>query len=102
MHAQFVKKLNAVGSALQTSPTKSPAKSRAAAASAGKSGGGVKYTPLEQQFVAVKEKNPDVLLIVECGYRCRFFGEDAEVPSSQRPDLADTIVDVDSLTLTWW
>ncbi len=81
MHAQFVKKLNAVGSALQASPTKSPSKSRAAAAAGGKSGGGgVKYTPLEQQFVAVKEKNPDVLLIVECGYRCRFFGEDAEVP----------------------
>jgi DNA mismatch repair protein MSH3 len=79
VHAQFVKKLNAVGSALQTSPTKSPSKSRAAAG--GKSGGGgIKYTPLEQQFVAVKEKNPDVLLIVECGYRCRFFGEDAEVP----------------------
>lgn len=80
VHAQFVKKLNAVGSALQTSPTKSPSKSRAAAA-VGKSGGGVKYTPLEQQFVAVKEKNPDVLLIVECGYRCRFFGEDAEIAS---------------------
>jgi hypothetical protein len=83
VHAQFVKKLSAVGSALQLtigSPTKSPSKSRAGAvASKAAPGGGVKYTPLEQQVVAVKEKNPDVLLIVECGHRCRFFGEDAEV-----------------------
>ena len=38
-----------------------------------------KYTPLEQQYVELKEKNPDTLLFVECGYKYRFFGEDAEV-----------------------
>lgn len=37
------------------------------------------YTPLEKQVVEIKEKNPDVLLFVECGYKYRFFGEDAEV-----------------------
>ncbi|GFS00433.1 DNA mismatch repair protein Msh3 [Elysia marginata] len=38
-----------------------------------------KYTPLEQQVVDIKEQRPDVLLCVECGYKYRFFGEDAEV-----------------------
>ena len=37
------------------------------------------YTPLELQFLEVKSKNSDVILFVECGYRYRFFGEDAEV-----------------------
>ncbi|XP_057427626.1 DNA mismatch repair protein MSH3 isoform X2 [Lotus japonicus] len=38
----------------------------------------VKYTPLEQQVVELKAKHPDVLLMVEVGYKYRFFGEDAE------------------------
>ncbi|XP_030463441.2 DNA mismatch repair protein MSH3 [Syzygium oleosum] len=38
-----------------------------------------KYTPLEQQVVELKERYPDVLLMVEVGYKYRFFGEDAEV-----------------------
>lgn len=38
-----------------------------------------KYTPLEQQFVTIKDKYPDAVLFVECGYKYRFFGEDAEV-----------------------
>ena len=37
------------------------------------------YTPLELQFLEVKSNYPDVMLLVECGYRYRFFGEDAEV-----------------------
>ena len=37
------------------------------------------YTPLELQFLEVKSKYPNVLLLVECGYRYRFFAEDAEV-----------------------
>ncbi|XP_029192324.2 DNA mismatch repair protein Msh3-like isoform X1 [Acropora millepora] len=36
------------------------------------------YTPLELQFLEVKSKYPDVILLVECGYRYRFFGDDAE------------------------
>ncbi|XP_015878076.3 DNA mismatch repair protein MSH3 [Ziziphus jujuba] len=39
----------------------------------------VKYTPLEQQVVDLKEKYPDVILMVEVGYKYRFFGEDAEI-----------------------
>ncbi|KAK4793037.1 hypothetical protein SAY86_023472 [Trapa natans] len=38
----------------------------------------IKYTPLEQQVVELKTKYPDVLLMVEVGYRIRFFGHDAE------------------------
>jgi DNA mismatch repair protein MSH3 len=40
-------------------------------------GGGKGYTPLEQQVVDLKARHPDVLLMVEVGYRFRFFGEDA-------------------------
>ncbi|CAL5323166.1 hypothetical protein CsSME_00001693 [Camellia sinensis var. sinensis] len=37
-----------------------------------------KYTPLEQQVVHLKAEYPDVLLMVEVGYKYRFFGVDAE------------------------
>ncbi|KAJ4843190.1 hypothetical protein Tsubulata_008107, partial [Turnera subulata] len=40
-----------------------------------------KYTPLERQVVDLKAAHPDVLLMVEVGYRYRFFGHDAEVAS---------------------
>ncbi|XP_043716074.1 DNA mismatch repair protein MSH3 isoform X1 [Telopea speciosissima] len=39
----------------------------------------LKYTPLEQQVVDLKAKYPDVLLMIEVGYKYRFFGEDAEI-----------------------
>lgn len=32
---------------------------------------GAKLTPLEAQVVAIKEKYPDTLLFVECGYKYR-------------------------------
>ncbi|CAI0546902.1 unnamed protein product [Linum tenue] len=38
-----------------------------------------KYTPLEQQVVDLKNQYPDVLLMVEVGYKYRFFGEDAGI-----------------------
>ena len=37
------------------------------------------YTPLEQQFMEIKKKYKDAVLFVECGYKYKFFGEDAEV-----------------------
>lgn len=43
----------------------------------GAAAGRVKLTPMEQQVVDLKAKHPGVLLLVECGYRYRFFGEDA-------------------------
>lgn len=36
------------------------------------------YTPLEQQVLHLRTKHPNVLLMVEVGYRYRFFGKDAE------------------------
>ncbi|KAK7343678.1 hypothetical protein VNO77_12606 [Canavalia gladiata] len=38
----------------------------------------LRYTPLEQQVVDLKAKYPDVLLMIEVGYKYRFFGQDAE------------------------
>ena len=38
----------------------------------------LKLTPLEQQIVALKEENPELLLVVECGYKFQLFGEDAD------------------------
>ena len=38
-----------------------------------------KLTPLEQQVKAIKENHPDTLIMVEVGYRYRFFGQDAEI-----------------------
>lgn len=43
------------------------------------------YTPLELQFMELKEQYKDALLCVECGYKYRFFGEDAEVRQSPPP-----------------
>ncbi|PWW73720.1 hypothetical protein C7212DRAFT_359562 [Tuber magnatum] len=43
--------------------------------------GGKKLTPLERQVVDIKRKNPDTLLVVEVGYKFRFFGEDARIAS---------------------
>ncbi|KAI9053342.1 hypothetical protein LZ554_002302 [Drepanopeziza brunnea f. sp. 'monogermtubi'] len=36
-----------------------------------------KLTPLELQFLEIKRKHMDTLLIVEVGYKFKFFGEDA-------------------------
>jgi hypothetical protein len=39
----------------------------------------VSLTPLEKQVVDLKKTRGDCLLMVECGYRIRFFGDDALV-----------------------
>lgn len=38
-------------------------------------------TPLESQVVALKAKYPDCLLLIEVGYKFRFFGQDAKIAS---------------------
>ncbi|TGJ85908.1 hypothetical protein E0Z10_g2878 [Xylaria hypoxylon] len=38
-----------------------------------------KLTPMEIQFLDIKRKHMDTLLIVEVGYKFKFFGEDARV-----------------------
>ena len=52
----------------------------------------VKYTPLEQQYVAIKEQYADAVLLVECGYKYRFFGHDAEVSETVFCNQGDTQV----------
>jgi hypothetical protein len=32
---------------------------------------------MEQQILSLKKAHPDLLMMVECGYRFRFFGDDA-------------------------
>ena len=39
----------------------------------------MKYTPLEKQYLDVHTKHPDLVLLVENGYKYNFFGKDAEV-----------------------
>ncbi|XP_024131961.1 DNA mismatch repair protein Msh3 isoform X1 [Oryzias melastigma] len=41
------------------------------------------YTPLEQQVVQLKQQHKDALLAVECGYKYRFFGDDAEIAAKE-------------------
>lgn len=49
------------------------------AASKSSKKGKSKLTPLEKQVVDIKIKHPDTVLVVEVGYKFRFFGEDARV-----------------------
>ena len=42
-----------------------------------------KLTPMEMQFLDIKRKHPDTLLIVEVGYKFRFFGEDARTAAKE-------------------
>jgi len=40
-----------------------------------------KLTPMEIQFLDIKRKHMDAVLIVEVGYKFKFFGEDARIAS---------------------
>ncbi|CZT49817.1 probable DNA mismatch repair protein msh3 [Rhynchosporium secalis] len=42
-----------------------------------------KLTPLELQVLDIKRKNMDTLLIVEVGYKFKFFGEDARIAAKE-------------------
>lgn len=53
----------------ETAPTKSKKKGA-------KTG---KLTPMEIQFLEIKRKHMDTVLIVEVGYKFKFFGEDARI-----------------------
>ncbi|EGG20765.1 mutS like protein [Cavenderia fasciculata] len=58
---------------------KKPAAAGKGKSSTSKAAAKVKYTPLEQQYVDIKKQYPDTVLMVECGYKYKFFGNDAEV-----------------------
>ncbi|KAL4774238.1 DNA mismatch repair protein msh3 [Aspergillus nidulans var. acristatus] len=49
---------------------------------AGKKGGG-KLTPMEKQVIEIKKKHMDTILLIEVGYKFRFFGEDARVAAKE-------------------
>ncbi|KIW72290.1 hypothetical protein PV04_00495 [Phialophora macrospora] len=45
--------------------------------------GGSKLTPMEKQVLDIKRKHMDTLLVVEVGYKFRFFGEDARIAAKE-------------------
>ena len=45
--------------------------------------GGSKLTPMEKQVLEIKRAHMDTLLVVEVGYKFRFFGEDARTASKE-------------------
>ena len=45
--------------------------------------GASKLTPMEKQFLDIKRKHLDTILIVEVGYKFKFFGEDARVAAKE-------------------
>lgn len=57
-----------------------PARPKATKKKGAKSG---KLTPMEIQFLDIKRKNLDTVLIVEVGYKFRFFGEDARIAAKE-------------------
>lgn len=42
-----------------------------------------KLTPMEIQYLDIKRKHMDTILIVEVGYKFRFFGEDARIAAKE-------------------
>ncbi|KAF1815875.1 DNA mismatch repair protein-like protein msh3 [Eremomyces bilateralis CBS 781.70] len=42
-----------------------------------------KLTPMEVQVLDIKHKHPDTVLVVEVGYKFRFFGEDARIAAKE-------------------
>ena len=45
--------------------------------------GSGKLTPMEKQFLEIKKKHKDTIIIYEVGYKFRFFGEDARVAAKE-------------------
>ncbi|OJD17750.1 DNA mismatch repair protein MSH3 [Emergomyces pasteurianus Ep9510] len=49
----------------------------------GKKSAAGKLTPMERQIIDIKKKHMDAVLIVEVGYKFRFFGEDARIAAKE-------------------
>ena len=45
--------------------------------------GGSKLTPMEKQVIEIKRNHMDTVLVVEVGYKFRFFGEDARTAAKE-------------------
>ena len=63
----------------EESTAKAPTKSKGVAAKKSRS----KLTPMVKQFLAIKRDNMDTILVVEVGYKFKFFGEDARVAAKE-------------------
>ncbi|PWZ02446.1 hypothetical protein BCV70DRAFT_196688 [Testicularia cyperi] len=44
---------------------------------------GITYTPLEKQILELRAAHPGVLLIIEVGYKLKFYGEDARIAAKE-------------------
>lgn len=44
---------------------------------------GSKLTPMEKQVIEIKRKHLDTVLVIEVGYKFRFFGDDARVAAKE-------------------
>lgn len=64
----------------QDEETRAPSKGRKGPASKKTSG---KLTPMEIQMLDIKRKHLDTLLVIEVGYKFRFFGEDARTAAKE-------------------
>ena len=42
-----------------------------------------KLTPMEKQAIEIKRKHMDAIIVVEVGYKFRFFGEDARIAAKE-------------------
>ena len=42
-----------------------------------------KLTPMEKQVIEIKRQNPNTVLVIEVGYKFRFFGEDARIAAKE-------------------
>lgn len=65
-----------------------PSRSKSAPSKGGRKGvatkkAGSKLTPMEKQVVEIKRKHMDTLMIIEVGYKFRFFGEDARIAAKE-------------------
>jgi hypothetical protein len=84
-HEMFVKKVglfkeNKMASAADTGPTQTKDESGGMLQPCALSyPRGAKLTPFEDQVVEIKKKHPDKVLLVECGYKYKFLGRDAEI-----------------------
>lgn len=98
LHEQFVKKLggadcfigigsNTASEAIAAEDAEDedeePARPAPAKGKAATKKGGSKLTPLEKQVIDIKRKHMDTILVVEVGYKFRFFGEDARTAAKE-------------------
>jgi DNA mismatch repair protein MSH3 len=70
LHAEFMSRLHTTTSQSSSSSADSKSHKRKTKP--------IKYTPLEQQVMAIKAQYPDVVLFVQVGYKYRVYEEDAK------------------------